>query len=518
MKGQAVQIVRLEEEDNEHSFSLDEDALKTVLCQKEIKNKPVCIVSVAGAFRKGKSFLLNFMLRFLECEGSEDWLKTGDDGEDDLEGFHWCGGSQRDTTGILMWSEVLTVHTPAGEVAVVLMDTQGCFDKQSTVKDVVTIFALSLMTSSVLIYNLDDNIQEDDFQHLNFFTEYGRLALDEEGEAPFQKLLMLVRDWQYPYEQPFGAEGGKQLLQFQMEVDDEHEEIQKRRSSLKSCFSEMSCFLLPHPGRNVATNPHFTGHLKDIDPEFLEHLEAFVPTVLAPEALKVKKAGGKAVRCKDMVQYFKSYMEILKGDDMPEPKSMLEVTIQANNLVSLASALELYMDTMEEFCGGDKPYLNEQDVEVEHLRVVDLAMQEFDSRRKMGGEEYSQEYREKLNNEIEEAYNQFKANNEAKNVFKAANAPITLFLIWGVLYIVAQVAALLMLYPVITVTNWLMWLLFAIGVTWGYVKYSGNFPNIGVKIEEVTAVVWEKAVQPILTKIAERTAQEAVDKFSSKMN
>ena len=39
---------------------------------------------------------------------------------------------------------------------------------------------------------------------------------------------------------------------------------------------------------------------------------------------------------------------------MPEPKSMLEVTIEVNNLVSLASAKELYMASMESVCGGDR--------------------------------------------------------------------------------------------------------------------------------------------------------------------
>ena len=39
---------------------------------------------------------------------------------------------------------------------------------------------------------------------------------------------------------------------------------------------------------------------------------------------------------------------------MPEPKSMLEVTIEANNLVSLASAKELYLASMETLCGGEK--------------------------------------------------------------------------------------------------------------------------------------------------------------------
>lgn len=37
------------------------------------------------------------------------------------------------------------------KVAVLLMDTQGAFDNQSTVKDCATIFALSTMTSSVQV-------------------------------------------------------------------------------------------------------------------------------------------------------------------------------------------------------------------------------------------------------------------------------------------------------------------------------------------------------------------------------
>lgn len=52
------------------------------------------------------------------------------------------------------------------QVAVLLMDTQGAFDSESTVRDCATVFALSTMTSSVQIYNLSQNIQEDDLQHL----------------------------------------------------------------------------------------------------------------------------------------------------------------------------------------------------------------------------------------------------------------------------------------------------------------------------------------------------------------
>ncbi|XP_006109222.3 atlastin-3-like [Myotis lucifugus] len=98
------------------------------------------------------------------------------------------------------------------------MDTQGAFDSQSTVKDCATIFALSTMTSSVQIYNLSQNIQEDDLQQLQLFTEYGRLAMDEIFQKPFQTLMFLVRDWSFPYEYSYGLQGGMSFLDKRLQV------------------------------------------------------------------------------------------------------------------------------------------------------------------------------------------------------------------------------------------------------------------------------------------------------------
>ena len=50
----------------EHNFDLDEKALEDILLNEAVRDKKVAVVSVAGAFRKGKSFLLDFFLRYLD--------------------------------------------------------------------------------------------------------------------------------------------------------------------------------------------------------------------------------------------------------------------------------------------------------------------------------------------------------------------------------------------------------------------------------------------------------------------
>lgn len=52
-------------DEDEHQFSVDEQALERVLLQEHVRDLNVVVVSVAGAFRKGKSFLLDFMLRYM---------------------------------------------------------------------------------------------------------------------------------------------------------------------------------------------------------------------------------------------------------------------------------------------------------------------------------------------------------------------------------------------------------------------------------------------------------------------
>uniref|UniRef100_A0A665WLG4 Atlastin GTPase 2 n=1 Tax=Echeneis naucrates TaxID=173247 RepID=A0A665WLG4_ECHNA len=462
-KARPIQIVLANED--EHSFELDAAALEKILLQDHVKDLNVVVVSVAGAFRKGKSFLLDFMLRYMHNQ-RESWI-GGDD--EPLLGFTWRGGCERETTGIQIWSEVFVVDKPDGsKVAVLLVDTQGAFDSQSTIKDCATVFALSTMTSSIQVYNLSQNIQEDDLQHLQLFTEYGRLAMEEIYLKPFQSLMFLIRDWSYPYEHDYGLEGGNTFLERRLQVkQNQHEELQNVRKHIHSCFSNIGCFLLPHPGLKVATNPYFDGRLRDIDEDFKRELAELVPLLLAPDRLVEKEIGGNKVTCRDLLEYFKAYIKIYQGEELPHPKSMLQATAEANNLTAVAGAKDMYSKSMEMICGGDKPYIAPADWSV--------------VTRKMGGEEFCQ-----------------------------PRTPATLFAVMFVTYVVSGMTGFIGLSTLAALANLVMGVALLSLCVWAYVKYSGEFREVGTLIDQVAETLWEQVLKPLSEQYMEDNVRQTV--------
>ncbi|KAF4526932.1 hypothetical protein B566_EDAN015981, partial [Ephemera danica] len=77
--------LQLLKEDDRGEFKLDEEALASVVCREEIRNRKLIVLSVVGEYRRGKSFLLNFIIRYLRAQGSKQWLNTSTN----LEGFDW---------------------------------------------------------------------------------------------------------------------------------------------------------------------------------------------------------------------------------------------------------------------------------------------------------------------------------------------------------------------------------------------------------------------------------------------
>ncbi|PAV64808.1 hypothetical protein WR25_01040 [Diploscapter pachys] len=501
----AIRIVDVVE-DGEHSFELNIQALEQVLLDPSVADKKVSVIGVAGAYRKGKSFLLNFFLRYLTWKSEHDSsTHQSSDGDwmapnEPLRGFSWRGGSERETNGILIWSKPFIVKNRAGEqVAVILMDTQGSFDSQSTVKDCATIFALSTMISSVQIYNLSQNIQEDDLQHLHLFTDYGRLAMEssDSDAKPFQSLQFLVRDWSFPYEAEFGLEGGQTILDKRLQISDkQHPELQQLRKYIHSCFGDISCFLMPHPGLKVATNPHFDGRMHDIEPSFQEMLRVLVPRLMDSSNLVMKEINGQKITCRELVEYFKAYIKIFQGQDLPEPKSMLLATAEANNFAAVAKAKAVYQRMMEEVCGGETPYMSTAELNDEHEKCKNEAVREFRNTRKLGGVEFSIQFLDKLESDLADSYEHFLKVNNGKNLFKSMRTPAVLVSLMIGDYIFQEFFQMLGLNGIAGIFSSILVIVIGALSIWAYSRYSGSLREVASWIDDAVTYVWTNFISP----------------------
>lgn len=178
----------------------------------------MAVVSIGGKYRGGKSFLLNFFLRYLsylesiaagERAAVDDWMEpTSEDDEEDRQLFEWKGGNKRITKGVHMWHRPFMLKRSDGtKFAVLLVDTQGTDDSGSSDNESIAIFALSTMLSSCMvtqqeigretyhaqikIYNVKQTLDKTAIQQMQRFTEYGRKAMD--GQRGSRKHFQVVR-------------------------------------------------------------------------------------------------------------------------------------------------------------------------------------------------------------------------------------------------------------------------------------------------------------------------------------
>lgn len=408
--GHDVQVVNVVD----GKFELNIDELTSILHSPKCKDRPVAVISIAGAFRKGKSFLLNFILRYLDRQGwnSKDgqWLLSGSPNET-LQGFEWLSRTDTVTIGIHMWSEPFVVPIQRKDVCVLVMDTQGLYDSGHSLKNTALIFALSTLTSSVQIFNVKEQVQEDDLQTIDMFSAYGKLMSQQDlTHSPFEKLLFLIRDWPYPDEYQYGFYGGQTYLSRRLVIGkNTPEEGRKLRENIKSYYEYVSCFLMPHPGRMV-NRQTFKGQLKDLDQDFTVQLQTFVD-VLMNQVVSPKRIANADVTGRQLIEYFKSYFTIFQDGSIPSPQTMLDATAEAANRAAMSAAQDYYLDQMNEVVSGT-PEPNE--LEARHQGIMTEAFAIFDRVPKIGESKKTDQYRSKLTQFIDTNWNRFRESNIEK--------------------------------------------------------------------------------------------------------
>merc|ERR1712154_365266 len=231
-------------------------------------------------------------------------------------------------------------------ISLLLVDTQGMFDHETTMALTAAIFGLSTLLSSYQIYNVDKRIQEDNLQQLALFSEYGRMAIQSEGKEekaakkeedgkdapgateassqgkksskPFQQIEFLVRDWQN-----FDDEDDIEACEREMEeylenvlAEREAADLKDTRDQIISCFDNVRCYLMTHPGKEV-TKKKYEGEIEPIDSAFKNFMDRYCSRVF--EHLIPKSIHGRELTAMELEAYIRGYAKMFEtGAHFPE--------------------------------------------------------------------------------------------------------------------------------------------------------------------------------------------------------
>ncbi|XP_065447048.1 RING finger protein 112-like [Chrysemys picta bellii] len=275
-----VQLVRLDEEGG---LTLDKEALSRCLEQGGVGNAPVCLVSIVGEQRRGKSFLLNYLLRRLRSPDARDdsWMGREDEL---LEGFEWRADMQRVTKGVWAWSQPFWIPDKGGKVAVLLVDTEGSMDIERKKETCIKLSAMSMLLSSYQILNIGCRVKDPDFEYLEMFVQVAEVVGKEYGLDPIQHLDLLVRDWSSSL--VLGAQGGEQYLRHIRQMlaatsPCKHPKALEALKRISTC-----CYLMPFPGKRIMIENE--GTLRDMDEDFRENLRDYITALVGSAGRHVR--------------------------------------------------------------------------------------------------------------------------------------------------------------------------------------------------------------------------------------
>jgi atlastin len=85
-------------------------------------------------------------------------------------------------------------------------------------------------------------------------------------------------------------------------------------------------------------------------------------------------------------------------------------------------------------------------------------------------------------------------------------------------YVTSQILGLIGLYPFANVLNLVMMATFMLLMTWAYVRYTGNMSEVGSTIDNIAVTIWDNAIQPFASKMAEEGANYATRQAVQRLN
>ncbi|XP_031568053.1 LOW QUALITY PROTEIN: guanylate-binding protein 4-like [Actinia tenebrosa] len=340
---------------------------------REIKG-PVCVVSIAGPCRMGKSYILS---------------KAFDQGEVFPLGHYM----DPETMGIWLWIVPQKFQDSTGrDFTVILLDSEGVDSVYAKQADDHRIFTLSVLLSSILIYNSAGVPNRSDLEGLDFIVKLSQRiqlynkkknATDKDEShfyEAFPNFIWLLRDAVLRLPKKFQSVK-EYFLKKVLNADNEelNKDARKTADSILNFFSGFDAFSLPPPSPDpeVVTNLNDKSLESQVNPQFLKEVQAFKKMLHSKLSPKKSINEGEFVTGEALAALIQLFVEALNTPGtVPNVENAWDTFVHNKCAEVLAAALAAYKQEMTSQMKEKIPC--EADViRAAHLKAMDAGFETF---------------------------------------------------------------------------------------------------------------------------------------------
>lgn len=304
--------------------------------------KPIAVISIAGAYRSGKSFLMNRLLlnRF--------------------SGFQTAPTIQACTKGLWVWNQPLDLTTSDGvECSLLVVDSEGLGDTNEDANHDTRIYMLAMLLSSMFLFNGKIAIDEHSLSTMALMLEMCKnLQVRGEGSEEdlasyFPSLLWVIRDFSLRLE---GQDGlpmtMTQYLALSLEdqkgTSNAVETKNRARRLIKHFFRERDCFGLIRPTEDERDLQNLTSD-SQLRPDFLAQIHDLYSLVM--KRIKPKRMRGRMLTGELLGSLAMSYTAAINQGGVPNILSSWSNVCRGENQRLVTEAEERYEALMAEKVG-----------------------------------------------------------------------------------------------------------------------------------------------------------------------
>ena len=283
--------------------------IQRLLTETDLADEELGVVAVVGRARTGKSFLLNRGVLGLE---------PGND-----VGFQVSPTVNSCTKGLWMYPSAVTV----GDARVLVVDSEGLSSTDSSASHDTRVFALTLLLSSLFLYNTQGNINEAAIADLGVVADVIEQIGATEADMPY--FLWVVRDFtlQLKKRKGEGTMTENDYLEQELNMGDSNEGC---RRLVRKYFSRRSCLTLVRPCASEADLQRVCS-LPDrrVRKAFLKGLDSLRARLGAHAG--TKQVRGSSATGRLIAALAQAYVDKINGGDFPEMSDALPLVKAARD-------------------------------------------------------------------------------------------------------------------------------------------------------------------------------------------